>query len=117
MDDCLFCKLANGKIPVEFIYEDEELVCFADQSPQTEVHVLIVPKKHYVDLLDASGHDEGRAFFEAFPGALVEIASRLGVDERGFRLITNNGKGAGQSVFHLHFHLMSDREKLREGLV
>ncbi len=113
--DCIFCKLAHGDIPTQMVYEDERIVCFKDQSPQADVHALIVPKHHYRDLIELAAGDpaDSQAIFAAIP----EIAFKLGIGDAGFRLINNCGQGAGQSVFHVHFHLLSDVEKLKEKLV
>ncbi len=117
VDDCIFCKLANGQIPTELLYEDEQVACFRDTNPQTEVHLLLLPKKHYRDIQDLAQTEEGREDAAALLAAIPQIASRLGLSETGFRVINNCGKGAGQSVFHVHFHIMSDPAKLQDRLV
>jgi len=105
MSDCLFCKIAGGQIPSKRVYEDERVYAFEDIAPKAPTHVLLVPKKHIAKLADVAGED----------APLVgELASRAAAiaRERGlsdFRLVINNGEGAGQSVFHLHFHLLGGR--------
>lgn len=116
MADCIFCKLANGEIPTQMVYQDEQVACFKDMNPQAETHVLIVPKKHFSDIEDLAASPEGAEAMTAVLRAVPKIARILGVREKGYRLINNCGEGAGQSVFHVHFHLLSDA-KLREKLV
>ncbi len=116
MEDCIFCKLAKGEIPTEMVYEDDQVACFKDANPQAETHVLIVPKKHFKDIVELSESEEGREAAAAVLAAVPKIAAKLGVCEKGFRLINNCGKGAGQSVFHVHFHLLSDK-RLQETLL
>lgn len=104
MADCLFCKIAAKQIPASIVHEDAELVAFKDIAPQAPVHVLIVPKVH-IDNLNAleSGHAElmGRMALVA-----ARLAQDLGIAEAGYRLVTNCGPDAGQTVFHLHTHLL-----------
>ncbi|NLT58313.1 MAG: histidine triad nucleotide-binding protein [Clostridiales bacterium] len=114
MDDCIFCKLANGQIPTTFIFEDDLVCCFADLAPQAPTHVLVVPKLHIgsADQVDAQNSHVLAAMFEAIP----EIAKRLGVSGC-YRLISNCGAEAGQSVPHLHIHLLSGSPTLRDRLI
>jgi diadenosine tetraphosphate (Ap4A) HIT family hydrolase len=105
MTDCIFCRIVAGDIPSKKVFEDERLVAFEDVSPKAPTHVLIVPRRHIASLSDASPEDE------ALLGALASRAAAIARD-RGlsdFRLVVNNGAGAGQSVFHLHFHLLGGR--------
>ena len=115
MEDCIFCKIANREIDSEIIFENETVVCFKDNNPQTQEHFLIVPKEHYDDLLEIAeyGADDAKDIIEAIP----EIVDIVDIREKGFRIINNCGKGAGQSVFHVHFHLLADDNKLKETLV
>lgn len=114
--DCIFCKLANGEISTAMVYENDQIACFKDASPQAQTHVLIVPKQHYHNIEDlgrtAAGRDDAAAVLAAVP----EIAAILGVGDSGYRVINNCGSGAGQTVFHVHFHLLSD-PKLKDKLV
>ena len=106
--DCLFCAIAKGEIPSEKVYEDEQILAFKDIDPQAPVHVLIIPKTHIKWAFDINAENSGVVahIFEKIP----EIARSLGVDESGFRVVNNCGDAAGQSVKHLHFHLMAGRE-------
>ncbi len=103
MDDCLFCKIAKGEIPSKKIYEDEKILCFYDIEPKAPVHVLIIPKTHIGGVGDVTAEniDAVTHIFQMIPG----IANCLGVTD--YRVVTNNGEAAGQSVRHLHFHLLS----------
>jgi len=105
MEECIFCKIASGAINCEKVYEDDIAVAFRDINPQAPVHILIVPRKHIVKLHDAND--------SLFLGALLEIASKLAVSEGiaggGYRVVINTGRDAGQSVEHLHVHLMGGR--------
>lgn len=110
-DKTIFSKIIDGDIPAQFIYQDEICVCIKDIAPQAPTHLLIIPRKPIPRLADASAEDQ------AILGHLMlvagEIARKQGVDE-AFRLIVNNGAGAGQTVFHLHLHLMANK-KFTEG--
>lgn len=108
MDNCLFCKIVSGVIPSKKVYEDDRILVIEDIAPQAPVHLLLLPKRHVVNCLDMTEADDavvGYIFRKA-----GEIARQFGVDESGFRLVQNNGAGAGQSVFHIHFHLLAGRE-------
>ena len=112
MTDCIFCKIARGEMGVPFVFEDEYVVAFDDISPQAPVHTLVVPKTHFESLLDAPGEDAlGHVW-----GAVAEVARRKGVAESGFRTIQNNGPDAGQTVHHLHVHVLGGRA-FGEGMV
>lgn len=107
MSDCLFCKIANGEIPSEFLYEDDDLVAFRDIDPQAPVHILLVPKAH-IESAQALTEADG-----ALLGKLYCVAARLAADaglEKGYRVVTNVGAEGGQSVAHLHFHLLGGRQ-------
>ncbi len=117
MDDCIFCKLANGQIPTEMVYENDLVACFKDNNPQTRTHCLIVPKTHYRDILDMGAKADWATLGPALEDCIDQVTTKLGIKDQGFRLINNCGEGAGQSVFHVHFHLMSDPEKLKEKLL
>jgi len=104
---CLFCKMASGDIPVKKIYEDAALFAIEDINPVAPMHVLIIPKKHLVNSLELAPEDDQTV------GAVYRVAAQLarerGVAEDGFRIVNNNNAGAGQSVFHIHFHLLAGR--------
>ena len=105
---CIFCKIISGVIPSNKVYEDENVLCFHDLNPQAPVHVLIVPKEHVAKISDIDGKNSHciARIFEKIP----EIAKILGItDDDGFRVVANCGENAGQSVFHIHFHLLSGR--------
>jgi histidine triad (HIT) family protein len=106
MSDCLFCKISNGQIPSEKIHDDDDLFAIHDINPQAPVHVLLVPHKHLVSLNDVSAEDE------ALLGRILLTAQRLARElgeETGYRIVNNCGASAGQSVFHIHFHLLGGR--------
>ncbi len=106
-DKSIFSKIINGDIPTDFIYQDDLCVCIKDISPQAPTHLLLIPKKPLPRLVDAGAEDQ------ALLGHLLlvagKIARQLGFAE-AFRLIINNGKDAGQTVFHLHLHLLADKK-------
>ncbi len=105
MSDCIFCKIAQGQIPSKKVFEDERLFAFEDISPKAPTHILVIPKKHIPKLADIEASDT------ALVGEMAKRAASI-AKERGlsdFRLVANNGPGAGQSVFHLHFHLLGGR--------
>lgn len=102
MDDCIFCKIASGQIPVPFVYEDEFVVAFHDAEPQAPVHVLIVPRTHYASLNDEVPGEVAAALCRA----ASKVAAAVGVAESGYRVIVNTGPDARQSVGHLHVHLL-----------
>jgi histidine triad (HIT) family protein len=107
MEDCLFCKISQKEIPAKLVYEDAEIFAFQDIHPQAPTHILICPRKHFVSLTDATGDDA------AMLGRLQLVAAKLAVEHKltdGYRTVINNGRGAGQSVFHLHLHLLGGRE-------
>ena len=112
MSDCIFCKLANGEIPTEFLYEDENVVAFRDANPQAPVHVLVVPKAHHENFID-NVPAETLASMERAVAAVVETC---GVTESGFRCIMNTGAAAGQTVMHLHMHVLGGTN-LGDGLL
>jgi histidine triad (HIT) family protein len=104
--DCLFCKIIEGKIPAKKVYEDDRVFAFEDINPQAPTHVLIVPKQHIVGLKEAEAKDA------EILGYLQLVAAKLGRErkiESGYRTVYNVGPGAGQSVFHIHLHLIGGR--------
>ncbi len=104
---CIFCNIVEKKIPAKIVYEDDFSLAFEDVHPQAPTHILIVPKKHIIDIHSMVVSDReliGHLFFVA-----KSIAAQQGLDEDGYRLVINNGKNAGQSVFHIHLHLLSGR--------
>jgi histidine triad (HIT) family protein len=104
MDDCIFCKIARKEIPSSIVYEDDKVLAFKDINPVAPVHVLIIPKEH---ISGVTGLNEKNASVIAdIHLAAAKTAEKLGIDKDGFRMITNCGKNAGQTVFHLHYHLI-----------
>lgn len=104
MENCIFCKIIKGDIPSSKVYEDESVFAFRDINPQAPVHVLIVPKKHAANVLELCEEDEKLlGHIQLVAG---EIATTLGVSESGFRIMSNCGPDAYQSVQHLHYHLL-----------
>lgn len=107
MSDCLFCKIVNREIPASIVYEDDRVLAFRDINPQAPTHLLVVPKQHIDSLNDlTSEHD-------AIVGELVRraaaIAKTLGISAGGFRTVFNTNRDAGQTVFHIHLHLLGGR--------
>ncbi len=106
MEDCVFCKIVAGEIPSKKIYEDEDVLAFEDLNPVAPVHVLLVPKRHYPNLLDMSADPVGRESLKKVHKALPAVVRSCGLEEQGFRLINNCGEDAGQTIMHVHFHLI-----------
>lgn len=104
--DCLFCKIVAGVIPSKKVYEDEDIFAFYDISPIAPVHILIVPKKH-ISSVDDINEDNAEIVAKIFK-SIPFLAKQLGL-ENGYRVITNCGKDAGQTVSHLHFHLLGGK--------
>lgn len=105
MAGCIFCGIVEGRIPSKKVFEDDRVYAFEDIAPKAPTHVLIVPKKHIATFSDVSSEDE--ALLGALAARAAAIAKERGLSD--FRLVANNGEGAGQSVFHLHFHLLGGR--------
>jgi histidine triad (HIT) family protein len=107
MTDTIFGKIARGEIPAELVYEDDDLVAFRDVSPQAPVHLLIIPRKPIPTLNDAGPEDAeliGKLFLAA-----ARVAREAGIAERGYRTVVNCNAAAGQTVFHLHLHVLGGR--------
>ncbi|OAA83541.1 histidine triad nucleotide-binding protein [Clostridium ljungdahlii] len=107
MEDCIFCKIIKGEIPSEKIYEDDMVLSFKDIEPAAPVHVLIIPKKHIGSINDLT-EDDSKIIAHIYLVA-KQIAAKLGIDEKGYRIVTNCGEEAGQTVHHVHFHLLGGR--------
>lgn len=108
MEDCIFCRIIAGTIPSKKVFEDDRVVVVEDISPQAPLHLLVLPTRHFVNCLDMTEQDEGLVGY-AYRIA-GEIARQKGYADTGFRIVQNNGAGAGQSVFHIHFHLLAGRD-------
>jgi histidine triad (HIT) family protein len=105
--DCLFCRIVAGEIPADIVHRDDRAVAFRDINPQAPVHLLVIPREHLDSLDDAAQRDE------ALLGHLLRVGARLaneeGLSEGGYRTVINTGAGIGQSVFHLHVHVLGGR--------
>jgi histidine triad (HIT) family protein len=108
MADCLFCKLVAGEIPARILKRTEDAVAFHDVDPKAPVHVLVIPTAHVPAVRNAGGVD-GKAMLGRLLQFAAEVAGELGLDERGYRIVTNTGPDARQSVDHLHFHVLGGR--------
>lgn len=107
MDDCLFCQIAAGKLASDVVYEDNDIVAFNDINPEAPVHVLVVPRRHIATLNDALAADAellGKLMLVA-----ASLAKQKGLDLAGYRLVANTGREAGQTIDHIHFHLLGGR--------
>ncbi|MEH6402332.1 MAG: histidine triad nucleotide-binding protein [Sneathiella sp.] len=109
----IFAKILRGEIPNKTVYEDDAILAFHDIAPKTPIHVLVIPKKHYVDLDDFTANASATEIGSFFAKA-GEIARDLGLLDSGYRLVSNNGENAGQLVPHFHIHLMGG-QKIKEG--
>ena len=107
MSDCLFCRIAKKEIPASLVHEDDELVAFNDINPQAPMHVLIVPRRHIATLNDLQPGDD--ALIGRMLRVAADLARRQGHAERGYRTLLNCNREAGQTVFHIHLHLLAGR--------
>ena len=107
MENCLFCKIAAGQIPSKIVYQDQEVVVFEDINPQAPRHVLVIPRRHVASLSDLTPEDG--PMLASILMVTAKVAHDLGIDQSGYRFLTNVGPDAGQAVFHLHFHLLGGR--------
>ena len=108
MGDCIFCKIINKDIPSSKVFENEHVYAFKDINPQAKHHILVIPKKHVSSIIDADTETLNNIF-----SAIKDITITENINNSGFRIVTNNGPDAGQTVFHLHFHLIGG-EKLSD---
>jgi len=107
MSDCLFCKIRDGEIPGDIVFEDDDVLAFNDVNPAAPVHVLLIPKKHIPTVNDVSTYDE--AIMGKLLSAAKTIAAQLGVSDDGYRLVVNCNANAGQVIFHIHMHMLAGR--------
>ncbi|MBE0475493.1 MAG: histidine triad nucleotide-binding protein [Coriobacteriia bacterium] len=112
MEGCVFCMIVGGEIPSRKVYEDDRVYAFDDITPQAPIHVLIVPKEHHSDLADDVSVELMGRIFSSVP----EIARIKGLDDAGYRVVVNNGEDAGQTVGHLHVHVLGGR-RMSHGMV
>jgi histidine triad (HIT) family protein len=109
MADCLFCKIAAGEIPATIVKRSDDAIAFRDIDPRAPTHVLVIPTRHIPAVRDA--HDaDGERLLGRILAFAAEVAGELGLDSGGYRIVTNTGQDAGQSVDHLHFHLLGGRK-------
>jgi len=107
MGDCLFCKIVDKKIPAKLVHEDDQTLAFDDINPQAPVHTLVIPKRHVASVHELGAGDEsllGRILLSC-----TKVAKQKGLGEAGYRLVTNTGRDGGQTVAHLHFHILGGR--------
>jgi histidine triad (HIT) family protein len=107
MSDCLFCKIVAGEIPAKIVHQDDQLIAFSDINPQAPLHVLIVPRRHIATLNDLAPGDD--AVVGAMFRAAAALAKEHGHADRGYRTVFNTNRDAGQTVFHIHLHLLAGR--------
>ncbi len=107
MEDCLFCKIINGEIPSEKVYEDDEILAFKDIHPKAPVHILVIPKKHISSAMEIEEQDE--ALIGKMFTVIKKLAKEFGL-ENGYRIVNNCGSDGGQEVMHLHFHLLGGKK-------
>lgn len=108
MSDCLFCKMAAGEIQPDIVYQDDDVIAFRDINPQAPTHVLIIPRRHISTINDMQGTDAaltGKLFLAA-----AQVAQQEGIAEQGYRTVMNCNAAAGQTVFHMHLHMLGGRE-------
>jgi histidine triad (HIT) family protein len=105
--NCLFCKILDGDIPADIVYESETAIAFRDVNPQASTHVLIIPRKHIATINEIA--EEDQALIGSLYSAAREIAAAEGIAEEGYRAVMNCNEGAGQTVFHIHLHLLGGR--------
>lgn len=106
--DCIFCKIISGEIPSKKVYEDDKILAFHDISPMAPVHVVIVPKKHISSANELN--DSNSAVVGHIVQTAAKIAKELEIDQSGYRIVNNCGADGGQTVFHLHFHLLGGKK-------
>ncbi|EYF06355.1 histidine triad nucleotide-binding protein [Chondromyces apiculatus] len=104
---CIFCKIANKEIPTKVVLEDDDWLAFHDTNPQAPTHVLVIPKRHVAGLREATPEDQA-LLGKVLLGA-QQVAQKLGIGDSGFRTVINSGANAGQTVFHLHVHVLGGR--------
>jgi len=106
-DDCLFCKIASGDMDADIVHQDDDVVAFEDSNPQAPTHVLVIPRKHVATVNDLEAGDD--ELLGKMARTASHIATERGFADRGYRLVMNCNEGAGQSVFHIHMHVLGGR--------
>jgi len=109
VSDCIFCKIIDGEIPTTLVYENQYVVAFKDINPEAPTHLLIVPRKHIPTAMDITDEDSKIIMPEIFQ-AIGHLAKEFDLDQEGFRIVNNCGSDGGQTVNHLHFHLLGGRQ-------
>lgn len=107
MSNCIFCKIINGEIPCSKVYEDDKVLAFKDINPEAPVHILVVPKQHLQSVLDLS--ESNISITADIFSAINKIAKESGIAKDGFRVVANTGTNGGQTVAHLHYHILGGR--------
>lgn len=107
MSDCLFCKILDGEIPCDKVFENDEVIAFRDVNPQAPTHILIIPRKHISTVNDLTVDDKNIVAEMILSAQMV--AKQEGIEESGYRLVMNCNEGAGQTVFHIHLHILGGR--------
>ena len=102
--DCIFCKIVSGEIPSKVVYEDENVLAFKDIDPQAPIHIVVIPKKHFANILELNDSNILQAIFDSIKSIAAEQKMK-----DGFRIVCNTGAQGGQTVDHLHFHILSGR--------
>ena len=108
--DCLFCKIASGDIPGDIVFEDDTLIAFNDIHPQAPVHILIVPKQHVSTLNELNDPNRDISVISDLTNRAIILAKESGIDDSGFRILMNCNREGGQTVYHLHMHLLGGRQ-------
>lgn len=107
MSDCIFCKIVCGEIPCSKVYEDDTVLCFNDINPEAPYHVIVIPKKH-ISNLNSITEEDSEILSHIFM-VIKKVVKDLGIEEKGYRVITNCGEDGGQTVQHIHFHVLGGR--------
>lgn len=105
--DCIFCKIINKEIPAKVAYEDEDVLAFHDINPQAPIHLLIIPKQHIASIMEINKEDDG--LLNKVIMVAQKLAKQNNIDTKGFRIVVNTGDDGGQTVSHLHFHILGGR--------
>ncbi len=112
MENCIFCKISKGEVPAEIVYQDDEFIAFKDIKPKAPIHILVIPKKHIISINHLSQEDKelmGKMFL-----LTKEIAEKIKVSKKGYKLVFNVGRGGGQVIDHLHLHLLAGWESTKD---
>ena len=109
MEDCIFCKIADGVIPSEKVFENEDVIAFKDINPVTPIHILVIPKKHIESIVRLNSEEDYECV-KSIHKAINEIAVKLNIADEGFRVVVNCGENGGQEVKHLHYHILAGKK-------